>query len=833
MIIPTIKHLFNMSNLQQRNYYKIFTGTNQTGGYEKLHLGYEAKTIEIVFKADNTTYFHVPFFASVQSVLDSTLVGDGAVPGIIPALSDRIFKKQGGYENTTPWGKSLIQDGTWLCSWLYKESDSDNTPPVWYDRYYNPGFINYTDALQQGVSTVTEYSSNNPIYIDVVSQLTLEPGVLYQYYHNGEKSATDIVKTFAGNNNDRLKLNIDNWNENTVDSSIYNNSVVIDNFKPNWISVPYDPGYTDRSILTFDNTDFIDAKVIYNETYSLPDEFTLSFWVYNKDWGNATSTQLVGNLNKGGYSVMYNNLNYNPFYVVPESTYGHLLYFNQDNNNYYDQNLGASLIQISTPVYTSINSNSEVIVLDSNNSLLSKYDHQGSATTYSKYSTGDIFYLPGTAKQLAIDGNNNTIVVTTSGTYIFDQSLTYQTSSSTTYTPFSEVIFDANGNIQTIQNCLAAIYDKDNTLWTIEASGDLYRTLPGEDKALYLDLPVTTTARLAIDPYNNLWIVNYSSDIIKLNLDTLTTTNISIGTTQPNDSTNFKNISFINTYDRLTNSFAWYALLYSNIDKILYQADLNGNVLKITNLPNTLFLLDPLTSAQNNNNLTFTCKGDFTGYEWRRIFNNSLYRNNSQMQFKIATRTPSPFNTLYYTYTLSVPVQYLTNNMWHLITATYKNNTLSLFINDLKRGTLTIPSNLLLNYDFRNNLYVGTPNGKSDNLNKEINSISVIWNGAIDSIKIYDYAIDPAFIKYFIREKTISSDIVWNVQTTPLQYIETIDRFFKHRVPGSKSNFFNIKINGTQITDPDTRLQIENNIIQSIQTLKPAYTELLNVEWLD
>jgi hypothetical protein len=833
MITPTIKHLFNMSNLQQRNYYKIFTGTNQTGGYEKLHLGYEAKTIEIVFKADNTTYFHVPFFASVQSVLDSTLVGDGAVPGIIPALSDRIFKKQGGYENTTPWGKSLIQDGTWLCSWLYKESDSDNTPPVWYDRYYNPGFINYTDALQQGVSTVTEYSSNNPIYIDVVSQLTLEPGVLYQYYHNGEKSATDIVKTFAGNNNDRLKLNIDNWNENTVDSSIYNNSVVIDNFKPNWISVPYDPGYTDRSILTFDNTDFIDAKVIYNETYSLPDEFTLSFWVYNKDWGNATSTQLVGNLNKGGYSVMYNNLNYNPFYVVPESTYGHLLYFNQDNNNYYDQNLGASLIQISTPVYTSINSNSEVIVLDSNNSLLSKYDHQGSATTYSKYSTGDIFYLPGTAKQLAIDGNNNTIVVTTSGTYIFDQSLTYQTSSSTIYTPFSEVIFDANGNIQTIQNCLAAIYDKDNTLWTIEASGDLYRTLPGEDKALYLDLPATTTARLAIDPYNNLWIVNYSSDIIKLNLDTLTTTNISIGTTQPNDSTNFKNISFINTYDRLTNSFAWYALLYSNIDKILYQADLNGNVLKITNLPNTLFLLDPLTSAQNNNNLTFTCKGDFTGYEWRRIFNNSLYRNNSQMQFKIATRTPSPFNTLYYTYTLSVPVQYLTNNMWHLITATYKNNTLSLFINDLKRGTLTIPSNLLLNYDFRNNLYVGTPNGKSDNLNKEINSISVIWNGAIDSIKIYDYAIDPAFIKYFIREKTISSDIVWNVQTTPLQYIETIDRFFKHRVPGSKSNFFNIKINGTQITDPDTRLQIENNIIQSIQTLKPAYTELLNVEWLD
>ena len=273
--------------------------------------------------------------------------------------------------------------------------------------------------------------------------------------------------------------------------------------------------------------------------------------------------------------------------------------------------------------------------------------------------------------------------------------------------------------------------------------------------------------------------------------------------------------------------------MYSNIDKILYQADLNGNVLKITNLPNTLYLQDPLTSVQNNNNLSFTCRGDFTGYEWRRIFNNVLYKNKPQVQFKIITRTPSPLNTQYYTYILSAPAQYLTNNAWHLFTATYKNNTLSLFIDDYIRGTLNTPSNLFLNYDFKNDLYVGTPNGKSDNLNKEINSTSVIWNGAIDAIKIYNYAIDPTFIKYFIREKTIASDMVWNVETTPLQYIETIDRFFKHRVPGSKSNFFNIKINGTQITDPDIRLQIENNIIQSIQTLKPAYTELLKVEWLD
>jgi len=52
-----------MAELQQRNYYKIFTGTNQAGGLEKIHLGYEADTTEIVLKKDETTSFHMPYFA--------------------------------------------------------------------------------------------------------------------------------------------------------------------------------------------------------------------------------------------------------------------------------------------------------------------------------------------------------------------------------------------------------------------------------------------------------------------------------------------------------------------------------------------------------------------------------------------------------------------------------------------------------------------------------------------------------------------------------------------------------------------------------------------------
>jgi len=821
-----------MSNLQQRNYYKIFTGTNQTGGNDKIHLGYEASTNEIVLASDQTTYFHVPFFAATQTLSNSTLIGDGAVAGTIPALADRIFKKQGGYGNTTPWGNSTVQDGAWFCSWLYAATDNDT--PIWIDRYYYPGYIDYGEVLSAGYSPLNSasYVSSPTLYYDVPSTLTLEPGVLYQYFHNGEQAALSAVQTFAGPDNSRLRLNIDNWNTTTIDSSIYNNTITIDNPQPYWFVGYSEPNYTDRDILNFANTDYISAKVSYNKSYNLSNEFTLTFWAFNSNWNNATSTQLVGNLNRGGYSVFYNNLNYNPFYVIPESTYGHLIYFNQDNKNYDDQNIGYNINQPVKPVVASINSNSRVIIADADNSVLAKYDHIGNSLAYSNTILGIT-----NSTQLVIDGNDNVIVVTLSGSYLFDQNLvqqnlltsSYAILSSTTVTGNSQLVFDINGNIQFIQNSLAAIYDNNNNLWTVNSNdGNLY--LNG---ILYytLNSPTPTNANLAIDPNNNLWVLNDSPVVTTINLNTNINNTFNIGILSQDN----KNISFINTYNRNTNSFTWYALIYFSTEGNLYQVDLNGNILKTTALATTLDLSDPLTANQNNTlpNITFNSNGDFTGYERRRIFNKVLFHNNNQLQFRVSAKTSATYNPSYYVYNLSVPVQYLVNNAWHLITATYKNNTLSLYIDNQLRNTLVIPSNLTLSYDYKNDMYIGTPTGKGDNLNNELQTTSLIWNGAIDTVRVYDYAVDPFFIKYFIREKTIANDIVWNIPTTTLQYIESIDKFFKHRVPGSKSSFFNLRISGTQITDPALRLQIENEIIQTIQKIKPAYTELLNVEWIN
>jgi hypothetical protein len=272
--------------------------------------------------------------------------------------------------------------------------------------------------------------------------------------------------------------------------------------------------------------------------------------------------------------------------------------------------------------------------------------------------------------------------------------------------------------------------------------------------------------------------------------------------------------------------------MYHNFEKMLYYVTLDGNIFKTIYLPEKLNIYEPATSSQNVNLLAFTGSGDFTGYDQKRIFNKIKFNNNPQLEFKVLTEFTN--NSLpNSSYTLSVPVQYFIDKTWYLVTAVFKNRTMSLYINNHLRDSIDIPDNVDLIFDYKSDFYLGCPNGKVDNINKEINSQSVIWNGYLDSIKIYDYAIDPDFILYLVREKLKPLDIVWNVPSASMPYIEVIDRFFKHKLPGSKSQFFNLRISGSHITDPNVKILIENDIRVAVERVKPLYTDLLHIEWID
>ena len=393
----------------------------------------------------------------------------------------------------------------------------------------------------------------------------------------------------------------------------------------------------------------------------------------------------------------------------------------------------------------------------------------------------------------------------------------------------TQVAYNNNGTLQQQTSSIDLKYDVRNNKWYIDLSYNLLRN----DVALSsinTDIELGACTNIAVDPEDNIWVLTNTNKVIKLDIFGRTVSSFFVGPRRV--STEKKNISFIKTYHRDTNSFVWYAVIYRNLEKTLYQVNLKGQMFTFTYLPPLLNVNDPVARTQNNRFLQYTGDGDFTGYEHRRIFNRIEYGNNPQMQFKVCLKSSNTIlpNSIY---TLSVPVFYLTNKNWHLITATYKNRVLKLYINNFLRDTLTLPGNAELSFEEKNNIYIGSPGGRVYNLNTEILSNGCIWNGLIDSIKIYDYELQFSFISEFIKEKTFISDIVWNIPTPTLNYIEAVDRFFKHRLPGYKSPFLNIRIAGTTITDAPLKAEIEKDVKTIFNRIKPAYTELLNIEWID
>jgi hypothetical protein len=698
------------------------------------------------------------------------------------------------------------------------------------DRYYNPGYLDYNEALTKGLNDALYYN-HNPVYYDTPSTLTLEPGAWYNFYHQGEKTAQEFVTTFSGNDSKNLRLFIDDWsclcprNPKPIDNSIYKNEVVTEPFTLDWVKSITTPGYTDRSVLSFNHNDFVNCKVIYNNSYNDKNEFTLAMWVNSLNWNESPGTQLAGNLNKGGYSIFFDNLKYYPYYVIPENTYGHFFYFNNENKNYFEKSNQLIVQQPASFIQNCINEYNQLIGLERFSRKLYKFDHLGVIQNTCRDENNNAVVLEGEPKLLILDKDNQSTVVTTSGTYVFNQDLIYISYDKTKpYVQGERICHDYFGKIYR-SVCRDIKYNINNEQWLVTTTGQVL--VNGNQLTNITD----RATNVQIDPNNNAWVLTETNNVYIINQETKEIIKKTrIGVTPLFSDT--KNISFIYTYDRLSGKKEWYAVIYFNREKTVYIVTLNGLIKNTIYLPQNLNIQDPNTAEQNIDFMTFTGGGDFTGYEWRRIFNRILYNNKPQLQFRLSGNPPST-NNRNTIYTISTPADVLSNKQWHLIIAVLRNKTFSLYIDNDIRVTKELPSTVDLTYVFKNNFYIGCPNGRTENLNKEIDSKALIWDGYIDSIRIYDYALPDSFIQYFIKEKVVGDDLVWNIQTAPLQYVETIDRFFKHRAPGFKSNFYKIKLSGLKITDSNTRQLIESNIRAAVQATSPLNTELLTIEWVD
>jgi hypothetical protein len=272
-------------------------------------------------------------------------------------------------------------------------------------------------------------------------------------------------------------------------------------------------------------------------------------------------------------------------------------------------------------------------------------------------------------------------------------------------------------------------------------------------------------------------------------------------------------------------------VFYSD-EKKLYFYTLDGVIDSVTDLK-TMFDVNIIKRyAQNIESFEFLSEGDFTGYERKRIFNQlSPYNNKPQIVLKASVKDLSKDSLFYTIFKAMSPIDTWTLNSWQHLVLNYKNKRFQLWANATNIANLTLPGQYEVSYDLQPTFFIGSPTGNALGLNSETKHTSCIFNGKIGDIRIYDYCIPNFNLESYIRASVIAEDLYWPMPLPLTQYVEQVERVFKHKMPGAKSQFFNINLCGTGITDPLTKEIIEAELRQIVGEIKPLYADLLRIVW--
>jgi len=806
----------NSKAVKRREYSKIFTGGNQNDGYENIFLSFASFSREIAFEPGQISYFHYSKFAPTISIHQADLINDGATAGNTPAQSDKVYKKQADYNKYTGWGNSEVQQGTWLCAWL--SGSPDNSSPVWIDRFYNPGYITLSAALlasEVEVYTIEESYTNfqNLAVYDMFSSLVFDPGALYMYHHFGNNENEAIFNSLSGN----VKLDIRDWETDL--SPDHNEGYLIDgNITTDKIIEK------DSTVLYLGGAPDMEFKVPYSETFNPTDEITVSCWVKAKDWSNIQGNQIFGRFFRGGWGLCYEADFFNPLMTIFETASSHIVIGNNIGKFYHDRafedlenELKLSNITVSNDLYIWVLSNGPKKTLykvDYNGDIITSIDHPPSSTfTDMQVDSLNRLWLLDyySSSLLRYDSNNPSISATISLSatpthcrLAFSRSVTWSES------PFTK-------------DCEGMVIDNSNNIWAVVRTGETTFSLIKNSTTID-EIPIVNFSSIKLDPEGNIWLLCNTNQFVKM--DHITSTMALSGTIGIN-SFGSREIGFTKEYiDGEYKPFAW---ILSEVERSLYKLDLNANRIKVTDLTNTLDLQRYGTRVPEQ--LQFRVRGDFTGSDWA-IRNPlsivpTIYFN---IQF-ISDKGEILLRKLPYNITN------LGNDQWHMFSFTFNNRTgrLSWYNNGVKEKSRLKDNDLVaarIYSQYDNDLIFGGNSGIFTNLDKELRLNQYHFVGLLAEPLIYDVALSPSDIYHIFNRKYNAKKIIWNAPVSKQLFIEEIERFFKHKLPGSKTAFYNINLIGLDLTNLEVRAALEDTIRNTVKTVAPMYCDLYKIKWI-
>ena len=865
-------------DVTHREYHKLHTGTKQKYGYDNINLSYTTGTKQIEFTSDKLTYFHVPRILHPYTQIninDSTLVKSGATPGNSPAISDKVFKKRTSDDSSSvPIDPS---NGSFLCAWLSGNSNP-NTTPIWVDRYYNSSYATKATALTAGVLEPVPYFDTHDVltrhtgasamraaFFDKLSDIVFEPGILYAYHHVGKGNAQKLIYSLKGS---IVTQELEIYND-------FNKNKLLPNFDTSEKTHIDDQGNVASG--SFANPAAIEVPVLYEfnrDNYGIMSSvdhagsFSLNFWLWSKDWNKNLGYNILGNYLTKGFSILNNDF-VTPFIAIPDGQRVHIYNTNfdliashvigkniklfskrgnlenywivDDNNVIYEYNINGVIVDRIT---SSLLTGKELIDLELSEDALyiltkTTTSTNGSDAQYFKYeyhkASSDANYV-GELKTNAIWNFKNypdstaTNLISSGRIHVVSKGLsggegvliTQQDALSSNTSDYNLLsgtyIFTNNSTV-----------DNDGKPWVLQ-QGKIY----SYSSLLSSNIAAVSASNIIegvnIDKDNNVWVLHDYDKVTKLNnaREVLFTT--SLETLVPLSAVRHnRSIDYICEFDE--SGYTSYPVVFtqSASGARMYKIDPNDGTVLADTISLTGTDAPVRTFATSPSGIK-----TYTGHDFIR--KNRLETGN---KLKAKVSLSSPYNTStttqsYSSYTLAYELSGLTQG-WHNfnIQLDAEKGLYELYIDSAKIQTISLSGGKFSYSDiFDSPLIVGaapfyTKLILQDHLDQPRHYLAN--DIKLKNIKLYNKPLNEYEIKNHYMVLQNSNSIKWDIPVGQRNYVDTVERIFKHSLPGRKSNFVDINIRNTEITDSNLIDELKQNIIDELNV--PVHTSVNNIGW--
>lgn len=803
MLIPTVERSSESINFRQ--YERIYSGASQLAGYPEIHLGYRSNYGTIInLYPDKYTYFHLPQTSDEYLLSGTNLRSIGAVAGAAPAYSDRIYKKLSNYGDNIWWGgdETQINNGIWLCAWL----SGNAVDSVWMERYYDAGKISYSAAM-----TVSGYGGNSFIPIsgdviwDIPSQMKLTPGSYYKYFHAGKDTLTERVEKIFGNNGERIifKLNDFVQDSSTVEDSSANKFIgalsfpTVSNVEKLSISVQSE---IIPAILFKSNQNEITIPA--SPAFNTPKTRTTMGWFYLDDWSNEQSAiqseAIYSNYYKGGDKLEY--INHGVYYssILPTPSEGKVAVLPANSNN-----------AIITQINPQLSGMSTAVDLDGN---LYVCGHFGTDTEIFKLAPDgtpiiNVEYPSVIFKQIIIKDDNIGYVQDSNSNTKWELNLHSLSLGASSYSPNSQTLFlQTDGDVTSIPYAIFDIFSDGLQCYfdgaNIRIGGNIIDNPQNLNtlSALYCDDDTYLYATY-VDTDNK-----YSLGVYNRTTGTWVQ-KITKSTYSPTPST--INQVFI-TKERLNN----------RVQNIIYWIIGTGMVYKYYMSSNDVLSLISEIDISGNTPISINAS-DFSGFKLNKV-HNDLNGNVPLLKYSVLINEDNPVKKTVYT----SPIGY--SNSWHHIVSVKGESSIELYVDGELKDSSAISGDMIYNFGSIYNIgggiigknTISTALSSDNRLNMGVSDF-ITSNGIVSDITVL-----AKYDLYFATDIPLQ----WPVRTQPRNFVERIKSFNKFKIPGRKSQFYNIVVRNLDITDEE-KAEYEQVIRKTAEESTPDYLKLKDIIW--